>query len=66
MSRTALLNLLCMVQNSAENHNRDIMTIAGMCDDLELVEHLFGEMNRLKDAGRKASILASARTYIAA
>ena len=66
MNRTVLLNLLCMVQNSAENHSRDIMTVAGMCDTLELVEHFFAEWKRLKDAGRKASILASARTYIAA
>ena len=66
MSRTVLLNLLCMVQNSAENHSRDIMTLAGTCGRLELVEHLFGEMDRLKDAGRRASILASARTYLPA
>jgi hypothetical protein len=56
MTRNQLIALLTKVQNSAENFNRDIMTIAAMCDFDELKTHFAWELNRLKDEARKREI----------
>ena len=41
--RQILLTVLAYIQNSAENSDRDIMTIAGLMTDWELGQHIKAE-----------------------
>lgn len=67
MSRTALLQILTLIQNSAENLNRDIMTFSGFCSfaNGELADYVLGHFRSLKDEARKAVILARTRAIAA-
>ena len=53
-------------RSTAENWDRDILTVADVCELHELIDHFFSDWTRLKDADRKAQILSAARAVIAA
>ncbi|MBB3770989.1 hypothetical protein FHS55_001584 [Angulomicrobium tetraedrale] len=64
LNRRDMLAVLVMVQNSAGNGGRDIMTIAGMCDDGELADHVFSEWRRIRSTDRKVAVLRYARSLV--
>jgi hypothetical protein len=61
MTRSQMINVLTMIQNSAENLNRDVLSFAGMCNVDELRAYVLRQFKALPDT-RKCEILEHARS----
>lgn len=60
MTRRQMIEVLVMIQNTVELHNRDILTIAGLMTDEEMATHILANFKDLP-ASRKSQVLEVAR-----